>query len=156
MHISCVMYWTDRFSCSTLCHKQPQERPMAVFQEEIHIDRSPADVWSVVGDVANIDVWLPFITEARLEGDYRLCQAGENGGLRERILSVDGTAMRTEYTILEAPMPIEFIHAGIQVCAEDGGSRVVWDTTVTPDGLVEMFSPIYQEGLYNLTTQLES
>ena len=129
---------------------------MAVFQEEIHIDRSPADVWNVVGDVENIHAWLPFITDARLEGEYRLCEAGDNGSLRERILSVDDSNMRTEYTILEAPMHIEFIHAGIQVCGEDGGSRVVWDTTVTPDELAGMFSPIYQEGLTNLKTKLES
>jgi hypothetical protein len=54
------------------------------------------------------------------------------------------------------PTPIQFIHAGIQVCGENGGSRVVWDTTVTPDELVDMFSPIYQEGLTNLKTKLES
>ena len=129
---------------------------MAVFQEEIHIDRDPADVWNVVGDAGNIHAWLPFITEARLEGDYRHCEAGDNGSLRERILSVDDATMRTEYTILEAPMPIEFIHAGIQVTADNGGSRVVWDTTVTPDALVEMFSPIYQEGLNNLKSRLEA
>ena len=129
---------------------------MAVFQEEIHIDRDPADVWKVVGDAGNIDLWLPFITEAKMEGDYRHCEAGENGSLRERILSVDDATMRTEYTILEAPMPIEFIHAGIQVTADNGGSCVVWDTTVTPDALVDMFSPIYQEGLNNLKSQLEA
>lgn len=129
---------------------------MAVFQETIHIDRSPADVWKVIGDVGNINVWLPFITEAEMDGDYRNCQAGTNGGLRERILSVDNAEMRTEYTILEAPMPIEFIHAGIQVTADDEGACVVWDTTVTPDELVDMFVPIYREGLTNLKSQLES
>ena len=129
---------------------------MAVFQEEIHIDRDPADVWKVIGDAGNINRRLPFITEARMEGDYRHCEAGDNGSLRERILSVDDTMMRTEYTMLEAPMPIEFIHAGIQVTADNGGSCVVWDTTVTPDALVDMFSPIYQEGLNNLKSQLEA
>jgi mxaD protein len=129
---------------------------VAVFQEEIHIDRDPADVWKVIGDAGSINLWLPFITEAEMDGDYRNCQAGENGSLRERILSVDEATMRTEYTILEAPMPIEFIHAGIQVTADNGGSCVVWDTTVTPDGLAEMFSPIYQEGLTNLKNQLEA
>ena len=69
---------------------------------------------------------------------------------------MDDSNIRTEYTILEAPMHIEFIHAGIQVCGENGGSRVVWDTTVTPDELAGMFSPIYQEGLANLKTKLES
>jgi mxaD protein len=129
---------------------------VAVFQEEIHIDRDPADVWKVIGDAGSINLWLPFITEAEMDGDYRNCEAGENGSLRERILSVDDATMRTEYTILEAPMPIEFIHAGIQVTADNGGSCVVWDTTVTPDGLAEMFSPIYQEGLTNLKNQLEA
>lgn len=129
---------------------------MAVFEEAIHIDRKPTDVWKVVGDAHNISGWLPFITESRLEGEYRHCVAGENGTLRERILVVDDESRRIEYTILEAPMPIEFIHAGLQVFPDNGGSRVVWDTTVTPDEIAEMFSPIYQEGLENLRAQLEA
>jgi carbon monoxide dehydrogenase subunit G len=128
---------------------------MAIFEESITIDRSPDDVWRVIGDAGNISGWLPFITESRLEGDYRICRAGENGGLRELILLIDDDRRRTEYTILEGPMPIEFIHAGIEVRSEGSGSRVVWDTTVTPDALAEMFKPIYREGLENLRSQFE-
>ena len=86
------------------------------------------------------------------------CNPGQSddAGRRERILFVGGSQMRTEYAILEAPMPIEFIHAVIQVFEDDGGSRVVWATTVTPDELVDVFTPIYQEGLNNLKGQLES
>ncbi len=129
---------------------------MAIFSESIHIERSPEEVWSVIGDPAGISGWLPFLTKSRLEGEYRLCEAGENGALRERILRNDDEAFRTEYTILEGPMPIEFIHAGIEIEPEGEGSRVVWDTTVTPDELVDAFRPIYREGLENLKVRLET
>ena len=128
---------------------------MAVFSESIKITATPDQVWSVVGDVPNISRWLPFIEQSQLEGDYRMC-VSKAGPLRERILVRDDQARRTEYTILEAPMDIEFIHAALQVTPDDNGSCVEWSTTVTPDALAEAFAPIYREGLENMKRQLEA
>ncbi|MBT5775618.1 MAG: SRPBCC family protein [Dehalococcoidia bacterium] len=128
---------------------------MAVFAESIDIAASPDDVWAVAGDVQNISGWLPFIGESRTEGDYRHCET-EAGPLRERILVHDDEARRYEYTILEAPMEIEFIHATVQVTPTADGAHVEWSTLVTPDELVDAFSPIYRAGLENMKRQLES
>ncbi len=127
---------------------------MAVFAESIDIAATPDQVWAVAGDVSNISGWLPFIEQSRTEGDYRLCQS-QAGPLRERILVRDDAARRYEYTILEAPMEIEFIHATVQVTPSAGGSHVEWSTTVTPDELAEAFGPIYREGLENMKRRLE-
>ncbi|MFQ5554914.1 MAG: SRPBCC family protein [Acidimicrobiia bacterium] len=130
---------------------------MADFAESITIDRDPDVVWNVVGDLENISGWLPFITESRLDGPTtRVCRAGEHGELRERIVSHDATARRYEYTITSAPMPIDDILATIAVLPHGDGARVIWHTTVEPEGLVDMFKPIYAEGLSNLKTQLEA
>lgn len=128
---------------------------MAVFTESINIAATPDQVWSVVGDVPNISSWLPFIEASRSEGDYRMC-VSKAGPLRERILVRDDETRRCEYTILEAPMDIEFIHATLQVSSDDDGSCVEWSTTVTPDELAEAFAPIYREGLENMKRQLEA
>jgi uncharacterized membrane protein len=128
---------------------------MAVFAESIEIAADADKVWSVAGDIPNISGWLPFIEQSRTEGDYRLCQSIA-GPLRERVLVRDDEARRYEYTILDAPMEIEFIHAAVQVTATPTGSQVEWSTTVTPDELADAFSPIYREGLENMKRQLES
>jgi carbon monoxide dehydrogenase subunit G len=127
---------------------------MAVFGESIEIAATPDNVWAVVGDVANISAWLPFIEESQIEGDYRQCRSMA-GPLRERILARDDAARTYDYTILDAPMEIEFIHATVAVTETTDGSRVDWSTLVTPDGLVEAFAPIYREGLENLKLQIE-
>lgn len=128
---------------------------MASFAESINIAATPDQVWSVVGDVPNISSWLPFIEQSRSEGDYRVC-VSKAGPLRERILSKDDEARRYDYTILEAPMEIEFIHATVQVKAHEGGACVEWSTIVTPDEVAEAFAPIYREGLENIKRQLEA
>lgn len=114
-------------------------------------------MWTVIGDLGGISKWLPFLTESRLEDSRtRVCQAGEQGELREKILSRDDDARRYEYTITSAPMPIDDILATIQVLPHERGARVIWHTSVEPEGLVEMFKPIYAQGLSNLKAQLEA
>jgi hypothetical protein len=130
------------------------EEIMATFCESIDIAAAPEAVWAVAGDVQNISGWLPFIEESRMEGEYRKCQS-KAGPLHELILMHDDDARRYEYTILDAPMDIEFIHATVQVTAMNGGSHVEWSTLVVPDGLAEAFAPIYREGLENMKAQLE-
>lgn len=128
---------------------------MALFCESIDIDASPDAVWAVAGDIEQISGWLPFIEESRMNGDYREC-VSVVGPLRELILARDDEARRYEYTILEAPMDIEFIHATVEVTPLNGGSQVQWSTLVSPDELAEAFAPIYREGLESMRAQLEN
>lgn len=127
---------------------------MAVFCQSIDIDAAPDAVWAVAGDVENISGWLPFIEKSRMEGDYRQCES-KAGPLRELILARDDDARRYEYTILDAPMDIEFIHATVEVTPLNGGSHVEWSTLVVPDELADAFAPIYREGLENMKVTIE-
>ncbi len=128
---------------------------MAEFCESIDIAAAPDEVWAVAGDVQNISGWLPFIEESRMEGDYRKCQS-KAGPLHELILAHDDEARHYEYTILDAPMDIEFIHAKVSVTPLNGGSHVEWSTMVVPDELAGAFAPIYREGLENMKAQIEN
>jgi hypothetical protein len=129
---------------------------MAKFAESVYVQAAPDAVWSEVGNVGGISAWLPFITESRVEGDTRYCVAGENGNLVEQIVARDEAGRSYEYTISEAPMPIDFIHSAIDVVPDGSGTRVTWSTTVTPPELIDMFRPIYVEGLENLKVRLEA
>lgn len=129
---------------------------MTKFAESVYVQAAPDAVWAEAGDAAGISSWLPFLTESRVEGDKRYCVAGENGSLVEAIVARDDVGRSYEYTITEAPMPIDFLHASIEVVPDGSGSRVNWTTTVTPAELVDMFRPIYAEGLANLKRRLEA
>lgn len=135
--------------------RKPRRSAMTEFSESITINRNPDAVWEVVGDL-DISRWLPFITEARYEGDARHCVAANGANLVERIISHDTTARRYQYTIESSPMPIEQILATISVDAEGSGSKVIWHTDVEPAELAEMFAPIYREGLENLKKLVEA
>ncbi len=128
---------------------------MTTFAETIVIDADPDTVWGVAGDV-NIARWLPFIAEARSEGDARYCVAINGADLAERIVNHDPAARRYQYTIEKSPMPIEKILATISVEPAGQGSKVVWQTEVEPAELAEMFAPIYREGLENLKQIVET
>ena len=126
------------------------------FAESLYVEAGPDAVWAEAGDEAGISRWLPFLTESRVEGDRRYCVAGEHGNLEEQIVARDDAGRSYEYTITAAPMPIDFIHASIVVVPDGRGSRVTWTTTVMPADLVDMFRPIYVEGLANLKQRLEA
>jgi carbon monoxide dehydrogenase subunit G len=131
------------------------EKPMTEFAESITIDRDPDAVWEVVGHL-DISKWLPFITEARTEGDIRYCVAANGADLVERIVSHDPDVRRYQYTIESSPMPIKDILATISVEANGTGAKVTWHTEVEPAELAEMFAPIYREGLENLKKLVET
>ena len=129
---------------------------MAEFSETVMIHREPEAVWSVVGAPERINQWLPFIDTCRVDGDARFCTAVNGAELRERIVSRNDAGRSYQYTIESAPMPIEDLLATMTVApAGEGCSLVTWHTFVEPADLIEVFTPIYQEGLDSLKTQLE-
>jgi carbon monoxide dehydrogenase subunit G len=46
---------------------------MPQFTHSIDIDASPDEVWSVLGDLAGVDRWIPGITEVSVDGMNRTC-----------------------------------------------------------------------------------
>jgi carbon monoxide dehydrogenase subunit G len=48
---------------------------MTEFAQSIEIERDADAVWEVVGDVARISDWLPFLSDSHLDGDVRVCRS---------------------------------------------------------------------------------
>lgn len=129
---------------------------MAEFSETVVIHRDPDAVWSIVGAPDRINQWLPFISTCRVEGDARHCTAVNGAALQERIVDVNDAERSYQYTIEEAPMPIDALLATMSVApAGKDCALVTWHTFVEPAELIEVFTPIYKEGLQSLKTQLE-
>lgn len=129
---------------------------MADFSDTIVIQRDPDAVWSLVGEPGRIAEWLPFIDTAEVDGESRRCTAINGARLAERIVHRDDPGRSYQYTVEDAPMPVDSLLATIAVApAGDGASLVTWHTAVEPGELAETFAPIYREGLESLREKLE-
>lgn len=128
---------------------------MAKIRNEISIRKPPADVWAIVRDFGGNRSWSNMLSDSKLEGEFRLCTLGEKSPapgaiLKERLISSDDKLMRLEYTVKEAPFPVEFHNAQIEVYPDQDGSTVTWTTCVVPDELAGMFSPGFDADLASL------
>jgi carbon monoxide dehydrogenase subunit G len=128
---------------------------MARIEKSVEIDRSADDVWKVVGDFGGISTWLPAIASSSFSDGVRECSMEGGGVLREEITGRDDDAHRFDYSITEAPFPIESHHASMSVEATDTGSRVTWVTEIRPDDLAAAMEPVFAEGIHALKAHLE-
>lgn len=128
---------------------------MSRIEKTIDIDRSPDDVWAVVGDIGAISTWLPAIGQSSFDDGVRECTMEGGGVLREQITDRDDTARRYEYEITESPMPLEHHHAWMSVGEIEGGSRVTWITEISPDEMAAAMEPVFEEGIQSLKAHLE-
>jgi uncharacterized protein YndB with AHSA1/START domain len=128
---------------------------MARVVKEVRIERPADEVWAVVGDYEAIPSWLPAITEAKVQGEERLCTMGEQGLIREHILSRDEAARRYEYTIVDSPLPITSHRASMEVRPAGESSVFVWTMDIEPDELAQALDPTLEQGLAGLKARLE-
>jgi carbon monoxide dehydrogenase subunit G len=129
---------------------------MARIEKTITIDRSPDDVWRVVGDFGAISTWLPAIAASSFGDGVRECTLEGGGTLREEIVERDDAARRYAYRITASPLPLEHHRASMSVEPDGAGSRVTWITEIHPDELAGSMEPVLEEGLKALKTHLES
>lgn len=128
---------------------------MARIEKTIDIDRSPDDVWAVVGDIGSISTWLPAIGESSFQDGVRECTMDGGGMLREQISNHDDATRSYEYEITESPMPLDHHHAWMSVEEEGSGSRVTWITEIAPDDMAAAMEPVFEEGMQSLKVHLE-
>jgi carbon monoxide dehydrogenase subunit G len=119
----------------------------------IDIDRSPEDVWAVIGDFGGIGGWMPGIESCRVEGENRILDT-MGMTITERLVSKDDAARAITYTIADGA-PVEHHQAVITVHPEGGNSRVTWDVEATPDEMADLMVTIYQQALEALKTHFE-
>jgi hypothetical protein len=136
---------------------------MASAAEHITIP-APADtVWRTVRDFGSIDEYVPPIARAELSGEgvgaERTLTLDDGARVVERLDALDDDARTLQYSIVEAPLPVEGYTSTLSVERIDATScRVTWasDFTVVdaPDAEVEAtFAELYAAGLEGLKNQ---
>jgi carbon monoxide dehydrogenase subunit G len=121
-------------------------------QASIDIDRSPDDVWALVGQFGGLDEWMPGIDSCRVEGDDRFLEMlGMN--ITEHLVARDDAARTITYSIT-AGLPVEHHEATIAVTASGDGSHVTWDVDATPDEMAGVMVGAYQTALETVKKHL--
>ena len=127
---------------------------MSTATAELAMNATPDAVWELVGDFTGIGGWMPGIETCEADGDDRLI--GMMGmTIREHLVNRDEDAKALTYSITDGA-PVESHEATITVHDADGGSRVTWDVTATPDDMAALMQGLYQQALEALKTKVET
>lgn len=129
---------------------------MATIQKEVHVDASAEQIWSALRDVGAIHTRLArgFVTDTRLDGDSRVVTFANGFVARERIVTVDDSAKRLAYSVIEG-RPTHH-NASIQVIPNGTGSRLVWIADLLPDDLAPVIDGMMEQGCEAMKRTLES
>jgi uncharacterized protein YndB with AHSA1/START domain len=120
---------------------------MASLCKEIVIDAPPAEVWDALRDVGALHTLVPgFVTDTRVEGEWRSVRFGNGMQVRERIVDLDDAARRLVWSVVGPPFEH---HNGVaQVFAEpDGRSRLVWRADLLPQSLAAPIGVMMEQGI---------
>lgn len=127
---------------------------MADGKVEVEIDRSPDDVWGLISDFGGLDSWMPGIDSCELDGDVRTLQT-MGMEIKERLVAQDDDGRTQQYSIVEAPMPLEHHLATLSVEPKGDGSLFTWAYEVKPDDMAAVFGPVYEGSAQAVKAQLE-
>ena len=106
-------------------------------------------LWEIVGTPDRVD-WVPGVESCDYDGDVRRLAMPGAGDIEERILSLDGRAMRIEYSCIKSAAPLDHHLASIEV-KPDGDSCVMhWATEVRP----AEFEPFIEQSMQGCLARL--
>jgi len=127
---------------------------MALIHAETVIDRSPDEVWAVVGDFGGLPEWAPGIKSGRVDGNRRYLSMGSMEVVEEE-LSRDDAARSYSYGLVDSP-GIEKHVVKVAVTAAGSGAKVTLDCECAPDSLTALFEPTYEGFVTALKAHLEA
>jgi carbon monoxide dehydrogenase subunit G len=129
---------------------------MPRLRNEIEIDASADEVWSLVGDLEATPEWIPGIVEARVEGDRRVCRTADGQEIHERVSASDDDRTLT-YEQSRVPLPIQGSRGTIRVVGNGTGSRVEWEAEFeAPAEVATMVDGYYKQTLESLRERVRS
>jgi uncharacterized protein YndB with AHSA1/START domain len=104
---------------------------MPKIENEIVIDRSPDEVWAVLGDLAAVTRWVPGVASARMEGMLRICTMEDGAEIHEQIADLDEAGHRFRYEQTVHPLGCQRSEGTLAV-EPDGAdaARVVWNAEI--------------------------
>lgn len=129
---------------------------MATIIKEIEINRSKETVWDAIRDVGNIHQRLVvgFVTDCKLEGDWRTLTFANGMSLRELIVNVDDKICRHSWSARSEML--EHHNASVQVFSEGPEKcRVIWIADLMPNEVAVPMEGMIQQGLNAMKQTLE-
>jgi uncharacterized protein YndB with AHSA1/START domain len=113
---------------------------------EIVIERSPEEVWGLLGDLAAVTRWVPGVQTARMEGMRRVCTMEDGSEIHEEISDLDASSFRYEQTV--HPLGFERSEGTLRVEPHDGAARVVWNVELefAEPAQQAQFLPLLEQG----------
>ena len=128
--------------------------PRGSVRRQVRINRTPADVWALIGDPARLPEWFPGITDAVVDGASRVITTGAGLPMPEEIVTLDPLLRRFQYRIT-APMFAEHLSTLDVLDLEDGTSLVVYGVDAAPATLALVIGGAAGSALEHLRTLLE-
>lgn len=127
---------------------------MATVRRQIIINRTPDDVYAVLGDPATIADWFPGVVSATVDGNARVITTGSGLPMTEEIDTNDAIQRRFQYRL--APGFIRDHLGTIDVFdLGDGHSLVSYATDCEPAALALMIGGATGNALKEVKRQLE-
>jgi carbon monoxide dehydrogenase subunit G len=100
---------------------------MPKLHRAIKVSASPQLAWSVLGDLAGVDRWIPGITDVKVRGMEWVCTFANGAVQHEKISSYSGKSRSYSYEIEGSPLQVRNNHGRFAVQAAGDGSVIVWD-----------------------------
>jgi uncharacterized protein YndB with AHSA1/START domain len=130
---------------------------MASIRTETMIDASPDEVWDALRDWGALHTHLVpgFVTDVRLEGPDRIVTFFNGATVREVLVTLDDTARRLVWSIVDGPYTHHNGAAQVLLDA-DGSTRFVWTADLLPDATAERTKEMMERGTATVRRTLES
>ncbi|MEM7762362.1 MAG: SRPBCC family protein [Cyanobacteria bacterium P01_A01_bin.40] len=129
---------------------------MASIYKQFQINAPSDRVWSKMSDLGEVHGLLGMLTDAKINGDTRICKTQSGNSLKELIISVDSEHKRMVYAITESPFNFEF-HVASWQAIPDGDSIIFeWYTDLKPDNLAETIEIIIDGAQENIINGLSA
>ena len=126
---------------------------MATIRRQVIVDRSPDDVWAVVGEPSTIATWFPGMVSSEVDGAVRTIVTNTGLTLPEEIVMIDPILRRFQYRVT-APF-LEFHLGTIDVFdLDDGRSLISYSTDCVPDAMALIIGGATGAALEELARQL--
>jgi uncharacterized protein YndB with AHSA1/START domain len=130
---------------------------MASIRTETTIDASPDEVWDALRDWGALHTRLVpgFVTDVRLDGPDRIVTFFNGATVREVLVTLDDTARRLVWSIVDGPYTHHNGAAQVLLDA-DGSTRFVWTADLLPDATAERTKEMMERGTATVRRTLES
>ena len=116
---------------------------------DIPLSFTADQVWAVVGTPDRVD-WVPGVESCTFRDGVRSLVLPGAGAIKERILSLDHSVRKIEYSCFESPGALKSHHAAMHVVESNKGCRLLWEASVEPVGIESFVNASMRAALIQL------